>query len=135
MSDITDYFAEELTNHAFGKITMSSYTELFVGLSTAAILADGTGSAEPGFNYVRKPTLTSVWTLDAGWIDNDVDIKWDPATGSWGEIRWAFLADTEPAGTGNILIAKAISPFKTVAINDRVEFLAGNLRFRLDRIV
>lgn len=134
MSDLTNYFADELTNHAFGKAAMSQYTSLYVGLSGTPILADGTGATEPGDTYVRQLTdVQNDWTLSGEYISNDLIIAWPIATGAWGTISWAFLADA--LSGGNILVAKAFTPTRSPVAGDYVDFKVGNLKFILDRIL
>jgi len=131
MGSFSDYWENEILDHIFGK---GSYTPptIYVGLSTADPLDNGSGLAEPtGNGYARVQTTAADWNTAAGGaLDNVNDITFPQATGSWGTITHFALFDT--ASGGNILAHGALSASKTIGSGDTAKFAAGDLDVSLD---
>jgi hypothetical protein len=131
MGSFSDYWENEILDHIFGK---GSYTPptIYVGLSTADPLDNGSGLAEPtGNGYARVQTTAADWNAAAGGaLDNVNDITFPQATGSWGTITHFALFDT--ASGGNILAHGALSASKTIGSGDTAKFAAGDLDVSLD---
>lgn len=131
MGSFSDYWENEILDHIFGK---GSYTPptIYVGLSTADPLDNGSGLAEPtGNGYARVQTPAADWNAAAGGaLDNVNDITFPQATGSWGTITHFALFDTTSGG--NILAHGALSASKTIGSGDTAKFAAGDLDVSLN---
>jgi hypothetical protein len=131
MGSFSDYLENELLDHLFGKGSYPPPT-IYVALSTANPLDDGSGLAEPsGNNYARVQTAATDWNAaSSGFIDNAAVIEFNEATGSWGNITHFALMDA--ASGGNLLVHGALSTSKSIGTGDTAEFAAGDLDISLD---
>ena len=131
MGSFSDYLENELLDHLFGK---GSYTPpaIYVALSTADPLDNGSGLAEPSGNgYARAQTAGTDWNAASGGaIDNANAIVFSEATGNWGTITHFALMDA--ASGGNLLVHGALSTSKSIGNGDTAEFAAGDLDVLLD---
>jgi hypothetical protein len=131
MGSFSDHWENEILDHIFGK---GSYTPptIYVGLSTADPLDNGSGLAEPSGNgYARVATSGASWTTSSGGsLSNAGDISFTQATGSWGTITHFALFDA--ASAGNMLVHGALNQSKTIASGDTAKFAAGDLDVTLD---
>jgi len=131
MGGFSDYWENKILDHIFGK---GSYTPptIYVGLSTADPIDDGSGLAEPiGNAYARAQTSASDWNASSnGSLDNGSDITFAQATGSWGTITHFTLFDAATAG--NMLAHGALSQSKSIGESDTARFEAGDLDISLD---
>jgi len=127
----SNYLENKLLDHLFNKAAYTAPT-IYVGLSTADPLEDGSGLAEPtGGGYARVATAAVDWNAALnGLIDNANDIIFPQATASWGTITHFALFDAATAG--NMLASGALSAAKTINANDTAKFVAGDLDVTLD---
>lgn len=131
MGSFSNYLEDKILDHIFGKASYTSST-IYVGLSTAEPLDDGSGLAEPSGNgYARVVTSTSDWNVaSTGTIDNVNTITFSEATGDWGTITHFVLFDAATAG--NMLAYGALSQSKVINSGDTGKFDAGDLDVSLD---
>jgi len=131
MGSFSDYWENEILDHIFGK---GSYTPptIYVGLSTADPLDNGSGLAEPSGNgYARVATSGASWTISSGGsLSNAGDISFPQASGNWGTITHFALFDAAIAG--NMLAHGALSQSKTITSGDTAKFATGDLDVSLD---
>ena len=131
MGSFSDYLENELLDHVFGK---GSYTPptIYVALSTANPLDDGSGLAEPSGNgYAGSQTSGTDWdAASSGFIDNAGAIEFNEATGSCGTITHFALMDA--VSGGNLLVHGSLSMSKSIGTGDTAEFAAGDLDVSLD---
>ena len=131
MGSFSNYLENELLDHVFGK---GSYTPptIYVALSTANPLDDGSGLSEPSGNgYSRVQTSGTDWNAASGGsIDNAGEITFAEATGSWGTITHFALMDA--ASGGNMLVHGALGASKSIGSGDTAKFAAGDLDVSLD---
>lgn len=131
MGSFSDYLESEFLDHLFGK---GSYTPptIYVALSTANPLDDGSGLTEPSGNgYARVQTTETDWsTASSGSINNSVAIEFGEASGAWGTIAYFALMDA--ASGGNMLVHGELSTSKSISSGDTAEFSAGDLDISLD---
>jgi hypothetical protein len=131
MGSFSDHWENEILDHIFGK---GSYTPptIYVGLSTADPLDNGSGLSEPSGNgYARVATSGASWTISSGGsLSNAGDISFPQATGSWGTITHFALFDA--ASAGNMLTHGTLSQSKTITSGDTAKFAAGDLDVTLD---
>ncbi len=131
MGNFSNYLEVELLDHVFGKGSYSAPT-IYVALSTADPLDDGSGLAEPSGNgYARVQTAGTDWNAASGGaIDNSGPIMFNEATGAWGNITHFALFDA--ASGGNMLVHGALGMSKTFNSGDTAAFAAGDLDVSLD---
>ncbi len=131
MGSFSDHWENEILDHIFGK---GSYTPptIYVGLSTADPLDNGSGLSEPNGNgYARVATSGASWTTSSGGsLSNAGDITFPQATGSWGTLTHFALFDA--ASAGNMLAHGTLSQSKTITSGDTAKFAAGDLDVSLD---
>ena len=131
MGGFSNYWENKILDHIFGK---GSYTPptIYVGLSTADPIDDGSGLAEPSGNgYARVQTSASDWNATSnGTLDNSSDIIFSQATGNWGTITHFALFDAATAG--NMLAHGVLSQSKSISESDTARFEAGDLDISLD---
>lgn len=130
----SDYLETKVLEHVVGKTAFTMPT-VYVGLSTADPLDDGTGLAEPaGGAYARVATTPATWnaaTVGApSSIDNAAAITFPQATASWGTVTHFALFDAATAG--NLLASGALTTSKTVGNGDTVKFDIAQLSVTLD---
>lgn len=138
-----------ITNHMAGLI-LSEYfryvnagasvpTTMYLGLSTTAINATGTGATEPSSSYgyarVSISSSTGNWSEpSSGILSNSNTITFNEATTSWGSISYVFLAlksaSTDP--DDKILYYEALSAARTVEANTTVLFPAGSIQILMN---
>jgi hypothetical protein len=131
MGSFSNYWENKILDHIFGKASYTPST-IYVGLSTADPLDDGSGLAEPSGNgYARAVTSTGDWNVaSAGTIDNANTITFSEATGNWGTITFFVLFDAATAG--NMLAYGELSQSKVINSGDTGKFAAGDLDVSLD---
>lgn len=131
MGSFSDYWANEILDHNFGKGNYTP-TTIYVGLSTADPGDDGAGLSEPtGNGYTRTATSASDWTSASdGSLDNAGPIQFGAATGAWGTVTHFALFDA--ASGGNLLAYGALMQPKAVDSNDTARFAAGDITVSLD---
>ena len=128
-----DILEDEILDHIFGCTTRdyTSPTNIFVALSTADPLDDGTGMAEPSGNgYARESTSGTDWDVSSGGSTaNATEISFTEATGSWGTITHFALFDAITAG--NMLAHGDLTTSKAIDDGDTARFPIGNITVSL----
>ena len=126
----SNYLENKLLDHLFGKSVFTP-PAVYVALSTADPLDDGSGLAEPGVgSYARVLVLAANWNVAASGItDNNSSIIFPMATAPWGIITHVALIDALVAG--NILGSGALSAPISVLTNDIPQFAPNNLTITL----
>lgn len=110
-----NFTKQAILNHFFKGTIYTQPTNLYVGLSTTDLLADGSGITEvSGTSYAR--VNTNLWTVTApNQISNTNAVTFAQAGGSWGTpVQW-FLNDATTAGNylcrGPIVYPNTLVPF------------------------
>jgi len=131
MGSFTNYWEDKILDHIFGKGNYTPPT-IYVGLSTADPLDDGSGLAEPSDNgYARVQTSASDWNAASGGsLDNADEVTFARATGSWGNITHFALFDA--ATGGNMLAHGSLSQSTAIDVLDIARFEPGDLDISLD---
>lgn len=134
MSSFGNYLENELLDHVFGAAAYTAPATLYLALSTADPLDDGSGLNEPsGGSYARlgvTNNLTNFPAATGGSKSNGVDFTFVTATASWGVI--SHMAIFDAVSGGNMLAHAALTSSKTIDNGDTVIFEAGNLTITLD---
>lgn len=93
-----DFCKQAILNHFFKGTVYTQPTNLYVGLSTTDLLADGSGITEvTGTGYAR--VINNSWTITApNQVSNTGAVTFAQAGGAWGTpIQW-FMADALTLG-------------------------------------
>ena len=113
-------FSNELENKMLDHVFNGTYTapDTYIGLSTANILDDASGNAEPaGGSYAREQILPAGWNNAATRaITNNGIITFTQATAGWGTLThwgiWDHLSDQAESNllahgalTGSVIVA------------------------------
>jgi hypothetical protein len=119
------------TNHGEDLVldTMFEVAGLYVGLSTADPGEDEAGLAEPAGNgYARVSVSAATWNAASGGSKtNALEVTFPAASGNWGTVTHAFVADAETSG--NIIISNALSASKTITSGQTPRFPAASITF------
>ena len=103
-----------ILNHFFKGTVYTQPTNLYVGLSTTDLLADGSGVTEvTGGGYARQ--VNNAWTIAVNQVSNTGAVTFPIATASWGTpIQW-FMNDALTLGNylcrGPIVYPNTLVPF------------------------
>jgi hypothetical protein len=127
---MSNYWEKKVLDHLFGKSSYTPPANIYVGVSTADPLDDGSGLAEPsGGSYARVQTAPADWNAAVEGaptlIDNANAIQFPEASGDWGTITHFALFDA--ATDGNMLAHGSLSVAKPISEGDTLQFAAGDL--------
>lgn len=126
MGSISDYLENEVLDHIFNGAgaAWTPPTTVYVGLSTADPLDDGSGLAEPtGNNYARASVTFSAASSRA--ITNSGTVTFNQASGPWGTItHYAFF--TLVSG-GNMMAHGQLAASKAIVSGNTPSFAGGEL--------
>jgi hypothetical protein len=123
---LSDYLVQQLTQHWTKIGAYAQPANLYVGLSTADPTRSGAGVAEPvGNGYARTLINNFVWNAGAKRAENNGVITFPTATGAWGTIQYAFIADA--AAAGNMLAYGQLPAAKTINNLDVMSFPAAQI--------
>lgn len=130
MATATNYLEGRICQMLAGVDVTAIISGAYVGLATAVSDAEaGTLTEVTNSNaYARVQISTTQMenTATNGVIANDAAITFPTATGSWGTVTHAFIADSGTHGGGNILSVKALDASKAVGNGDTFEFATGD---------
>lgn len=129
---VSDYAAEAFLDLAFNGTAFTA-PSTYAFLATATVSDDDTGSTitEPGSGAYARVQVNEnggsspAWDLASGGVaDNGAAITFPTATGSWGTVVAAGLADASSGG--NLLVYDNAVTDQAVGTDDVVEFPAGD---------
>lgn len=133
MGAASDYLENKILDHILGKVTYTAPDTVYIGLA-AEVNDDGSISGEPTeASYARVTVANNAINFPAasnGSKSNGTDIVFGEATGDWGTVNYAFIADADTGG--NVLLYGGLTTPKTINSGDIVKFLTGNLTFTMD---
>lgn len=113
---ISTYQANKVNDYLFGGTSFSPSSTYYIGLSTTAISASGTGATEPsGGAYARVSVAnnkTNFTTSTGGIVKNNIQIEFPESTAAWGTITYVFISDSSAGG--NILYYDSLTTPRTV---------------------
>ena len=125
-SGSSDYLANALLDHLFADSAYSQPTNIYVGLSTVAIVDGNTGStiSEPSDGYAR--INDNGWDVAVlGASQNTNKIQFAVASGTWGDVGYFGLSDH--LSTGNILIHGSFAATINVIAGNKFKITIGNV--------
>lgn len=134
MGSFGDFLENELLDHVFGAAAYASPATLYMALSTADPLDDGSGLNEPaGGAYARASVTNNLteWPAAAGGSkSNASQISFPTATALWGTVTHFAILDA--ASGGNMLAHGALTNPKTIDPGDTASFDVGDINITLD---
>lgn len=123
MSAMSDYLELKFLEHFTGTSSTSSPSAVYLGLSTASLQDDNSGTELTGNNYSRKAITFA--SASSGSIASNAAVEFNAATGSWGSVSHFGIYDA--ASSGNLLFHGAFSAAKTIASGDVLKVASGSL--------
>ena len=130
---ITTYQANRLNDYLFGSTSFTPNGTYYIGLSTTAINAAGTGVTEPtGGGYQRVAVTnnkTNFTDSTGGIVQNKVQFECPESTTAWGTITHVFIADSLTGG--NILYYDALTTPRTVQTATILLFAINSMKIQL----
>lgn len=123
MSAMSDYLELKFLDHFTGTASTSAPSAVYLGLSTASLNDDNSGTELSGSGYTRKAITFA--SASSGSIANNSAVEFPTATGSWGDISHFGIFDA--SSSGNLLFHGAFSASKTIASGDILKVASGSL--------
>ena len=123
MSAMSDYLENEILDHILGTGAYTAPTTVYVGLSTATLADDASGTELSGSGYARQSATFNA--AASGTADNSAAIEFPAATASWGTVSHFGIYDA--ASSGNLLIHGAFTAAKLIDTGDILKISAGDL--------
>lgn len=123
MSAMSDYLENEILDHILGTGAYTMPSTVYVGLSTASLNDDNSGTELSGSGYARQSATFSA--ASSGTTSNSAAIEFPAATGSWGTVSHFGIYDA--ASSGNLLIHGAFTTGKAIASGDILKIATGDL--------
>lgn len=123
MSAMSDYLELKFLDHFTGRAATSAPSAVYLGLSTASMNDDNSGTELSGNNYSRKAVTFAA--AASGSISSNAAVEFDAASGSWGSIsHWAIY---DASSGGNQLFHGAFTAAKTIGSGDILKVASGSV--------
>ena len=123
MSAMSDYLELKFLDHFTGTASTSAPAAVYLGLSTASINDDGSGTELSGNNYTRKAITFA--SAASGSISSNAAVEFNAATGSWGTVsHWAIY---DASSSGNQLFHGSFTTGKAIGSGDILKIASGSL--------
>ena len=123
MSAMSDYLENAFLDHFTGTTSTSAPAAVYIGLSTASMNDDNSGTELSGSGYARE-AITFAAAASAS-ISNNAGVEFNSATGSWGTVsHWAIY---DAATGGNQLFHGSFATPKAIATGDILKIASGAL--------
>ena len=128
MSAMSDYLELKFLEHVTGTASTSAPSAVYLGLATASLQDDASGTELTGNNYSRKAITFA--SASSGSIASNANVEFDPATGSWGDVsHWGIF---DASSSGNLLFHGSFTSAKTIASGDILKVASGSLTISAD---
>ena len=123
MSAMSDYLELKFLDHFTGTASTSAPSAVYLGLATASLQDDGSGTELTGNNYTRKAITFA--SASGGSIASNSAVEFNSATGSWGDVsHWGIF---DASSSGNLLFHGSFTSAKTIASGDILKVASGSL--------
>lgn len=123
MSAMSDYLENAFLSHFCSVSSTTMPAAVYLGLSTASMNDDDSGTELSGSGYARE-AITFAAAASAS-ISNNAGVEFNSATGSWGTVsHWAIY---DAATGGNQLFHGSFATAKTIATGDILKVASGAL--------
>ena len=120
---MSDYLELKFLDHFTGTASTSAPSAVYLGLSTASLNDDNSGTELSGSGYTRK--VITFASASSGSIANNSAVEFPTATGSWGTVSHFGIYDA--SSSGNLLFHGAFSASKAIASGDILKVASGSL--------
>ena len=128
MSAMSDYLELKFLDHFTGTASTSAPSAVYLGLATASLQDDASGTELTGNNYSRKAITFA--SASSGSIASNSAVELDPASGSWGSVsHWGIF---DASSSGNLLFHGSFTSAKTIASGDILKVASGSLTISAD---
>lgn len=130
----TDALENFALNHVFGKDTLPTVTNMFLGLwlqnptDTGSLVSEVTN----GSNYARVTLSVLMSAASAGAIANATEIAFNTASNAWGTITWVGVVDTSTLATGRMYLYASLAAPVHLAAGEQLRIAASNLVLTCD---
>jgi|TARA_R100000479_G_scaffold136879_1_gene73469 hypothetical protein len=123
MSAMSDYLELKFLDHFTGTASTSAPSAVYLGLATASLQDDASGTELTGNNYTRKAITFA--SASGGSIASNSAVEFNSATGSWGDVsHWGIF---DASSSGNLLFHGSFTASKTIASGDILKVASGSL--------
>lgn len=123
MSAMSDYLELKFLDHFTGTASTSAPAAVYLGLSTASMNDDASGTELSGNNYTRKAITFA--SAASGSISSNAAVEFNAATASWGTVsHWGIW---DAATGGNLLYHGAFTTSKAIGSGDILKVASGSL--------
>ena len=128
MSAMSDYLELKFLDHFTGTASTTAPSAVYLGLATASLADDASGTELSGNNYTRKAITFA--SASGGSIASNSAVEFNSATGSWGTIsHWGIW---DASSGGNLLFHGAFTASKAIATGDILKVASGSLTISAD---
>lgn len=123
MSAMSDYLENAFLDHFTGTTSTTAPAAVYLGLSTASMNDDNSGTELSGSGYARQ--AITFGSSSSGTITSNAAVEFPAATASWGSVsHWAIY---DASSAGNQLFHGSFATAKTIATGDILKVASGDL--------
>lgn len=127
MAAMSDYLENALINAVLRGTAYTSPTKVYIGLFTSDPTDAKTGTEVTGGAYARQEIPFGAPSNGVSY--SSADVLFPVATASWGTVTHIGIFDASTAG--NMLFHGALTNTKTIAADDQLKIVAGNVNVTL----
>jgi len=127
MAAMSDYLENALINAVLRGTTYTSPSTVYIGLFTSDPTDAKTGTEVTGGAYARQAITFGAPTNGVSY--SSADVLFPVATASWGTVTHIGIFDA--ATSGNLLFHGTLTNTKTIAADDQLKIVAGNVNVTL----
>lgn len=128
MSAMSNYLELKFLDHFTGTASTTAPSAVYLGLATASLQDDASGTELSGNNYTRKAITFA--SASGGSIASNSAVEFNSATGSWGDVsHWGIW---DASSSGNLLFHGSFTASKTIASGDILKVASGSLTISAD---
>ena len=123
MSAMSDYLENAFLDHFTGTTSTTAPSAVYLGLSTASMNDDDSGTELSGSGYARQ--AITFGSSSSGTITSNAAVEFPAATASWGSVsHWAIY---DASSAGNQLFHGSFATAKPIATGDILKVASGDL--------
>jgi len=127
MAAMSDYLENALINAVLRGTTYTSPSKVYIALYTSDPTDAKTGTEVTGGAYARQEITFGAPTNGVSY--STADVLFPVATASWGTVTHIGIFDASTAG--NLLFHGPLTNTKTIAADDQLKIVAGNVNVTL----
>jgi hypothetical protein len=120
---MSDYLENKFLDHFCGTASTTAPAAIYLGLSTASMNDDNSGTELSGSGYARQ--AITFGSASSGTATSNAAVEFPAATASWGSVsHWAIY---DASSAGNQLFHGSFATAKTIATGDILKVASGDL--------